>query len=184
MKKLFLIFISIVFILFFLSGCMSSKQNAVNVSIVNENTKYSIKNISVTITDNENVKGYPNSLELTQKFREKFKKDLEDRNLLAKENEESVAVSLDITYKRVFSFVVSKAAVRILIDYKFKLEKDGQVILDDKEYNMTPSYGVFGNLATIAKQITCTSSAKDEERDFNKVANNFAEEILNLYKKK
>jgi len=85
----------------FLVACSTTyKLSYDTAQYINKNAKYKIKEVKVDITENEKFYNYPDSNELTEFLKEKFKEKLIKKNLYL-ESDETLDLVLPVTYRRI-----------------------------------------------------------------------------------
>lgn len=184
MKKLLILFFSFIFLV----ACSTTyKLSYDTAQYINKNAKYKIKEVKVDITENEKFYDYPDSNELTEFLREKFKEKLIKKNLYL-ESDEALDLVLHVTYRRIKHMFIPlrfHSVKPMHFDYELNVEKDGKqlycfgeegVIMWRKGGELNIIYG----LNIYLKMVFSLFHKKDEERDFIAFAGHCVDEIYKL----
>ncbi len=162
-----------------LAGCAS-------VPVVPADTKFTLENFKVNLTQKLQVEGYPVQPEFTQIMKENFIASLKAGNLLAEPGSPRVmSVSVDIDYQRIFTgeglSIKSKSAVAPFFGYTLVVTDGGIEKKRIIESRLTLDRGFFGNLKTFGT-MGFGRTPKDELKDIKKITDYLAYKLDALKK--
>ena len=152
--------------------------------ITEKQAQYFISDINVKIDQVKSIAGYPNETELAQIFKTKLEDGLAKQNkLVAADSVDALGVAFDIRYKRVFSgegFGMAGAVGRPVVAIESKILNDGKIIASYSQENVTTNHGLFGNFATIGKQLSQSAGPEEELKDIDILTQGMVDNLVNI----
>ena len=163
-----------------LSGCGSTPTQPVQDSL-SPNLTFSSVEIDLSLLQKQVVDGYPNQEQLTTIIKNKSLSKFEETKLISAASSYSAKIS--VKYQRRFagedSPIPSKSVMAPILSYTIVVfDKDAEIKRIEKS-DLTTNKGFASNLKTTFT-LGLGKTAKDEEQDYEILANTLKTELLSL----
>jgi hypothetical protein len=152
-------------------SCASSVPSN-KFSIVGET--FFVKEVVVNLSQKCSQHGFRDAEELEEKFKSDIEGLLSEQGLLAVGEEQAIGLTLAINYKREFlgeAFGACKSYGVSRFSYSSNFLRDNTVVANYSQREVIPNHGTFGNIATIAKQLSNTGGEALEEKNLSIFSN-------------
>ncbi len=177
--------------IFTIASCSSNQKyfsytNPTNV--IPEQSKVSIRNVNVHLTEKKLGGGYsntyPNQEKLGVIFKELATERLKNNGIYSAANKDVFEFDVDVNYVRAFMvFTSDKYAGSRMEGYKITVYKDGKLIASRQDKNKySVQSGLLGNLQKIGKTLSMSAGADDEKKEIAAFANAIADDLTMLGK--
>jgi hypothetical protein len=163
-----------------LSGCGSTPIQPAQDSL-SPNTTFSSVEIDLSLTQKQAVDGYPNQEQLTAIIKEKSLSKFDEVKLISAASNYSAKIS--VKYQRRFAGedtpIPSKSVMAPIVSYTIVIFNNGIEKQRVEKAGLTTNKGFASNLKTTFT-LGLGKTAKDEEQDYEMLANTFKTELLSL----
>ena len=163
-----------------LSGCGSTPTQPVQDSPL-PNITFSSVSVELSLSQKHTVDGYPNQDQLTTIIKDKSLSKINEAKLISAESNYSATIS--VKYQRRFagedSPIPSKSVMAPIVSYTIVVFHKGVEKQRIERSNLTTNKGFASNLKTTFT-LGLGKTAKDEEQDYEMLANTFKAELLGL----
>ena len=169
-------------LMFFLSACGSTSKK-IDATYINAATTYKIEDVDLHLNSKCEGKAYPNEAELKNIFSKKIRESFCQANTCnnGKTDENTINIKVAVVYKRVFmgeGFRCNEAYGHSSLIYSYYFSKNDQTIFSEGQSSeLVTNKGLFGNLKTIATQISATGDADNEMENINIFTNAISKDI-------
>lgn len=170
-----------------LSACASSPYtyHVKPTPIEKQKTLYKISQVSVELTlghgaiDGDST--FATEKELKEQFRRYLESNLAEKGLLATDSSDSLAVSIDIKYKRKFN-VGGKTLSKPEVSHSVVIRDSEKSLASFSKQRYTTKYAYFEDLAVNMEIIAFSWDEEDEPRDVELIAQLIIDDLVEVGK--